>query len=68
MNVIFLSSLRLGLKHEMFGDFVQRSARKFIVSKLFIVIMTSECLWKWSFKRIFHFPGDTFIPETEKEY
>jgi len=42
MKNIFLSSLDLGLKHKMFGDFVQRCALQFIVSKLFIDITTSE--------------------------
>lgn len=46
MKIIFLTSLHLGLKHKMFGDFVQRHAGKCIVSKLFIDIMTSE----WSVK------------------
>jgi hypothetical protein len=55
MNVIFLFSLHLGLKHEMFGDFVQRRPRKFIVSKLFIVIMTSEWSVKGKFQKVVSF-------------
>jgi hypothetical protein len=42
----FLSSLHLGLKHKMFGDFLQRDDRKFIVSKLFLDVITSV----WSVK------------------
>ena len=46
MKIIFLTYLRLGFKHKIFGDFVQRHAEKCIVSKLVIDITTSE----WSVK------------------
>jgi hypothetical protein len=55
MNVIFLSSLHLGLKHEMYGDFVQRRALELIVSKLFIVLMTSEWSVKGKFQKALSF-------------
>jgi hypothetical protein len=47
----FLSSLHLGLKHKMFGDFLQRRDRKCIVSKLFFNIMTSEWSVKGKFRK-----------------
>jgi len=55
MKNIFLSSLDLGLKHKMFGDFVQRCALQFIVSKLFIDITTSEWFVKGRFQRALSF-------------
>jgi len=55
MKIIFLTSLHLGLKHKMFGDFVERHAGKFIVSKLFIDIMTSEWSVKGKFQKVLSF-------------
>lgn len=55
MKIIFLTSLHLGLKHKMFGEFVKRHAGKFIVSKLFIHIMTSEWSVKGKFQKVLSF-------------
>ena len=55
MKIIFLTSSHLGLKQKTFGDFVQRHAGKFIVSKLFIDIMNSEWSVKGKFQKALSF-------------